>query len=360
MDQWTEISKQAQDYLFRRIDENGYYMPHQAIYGFASFRVLQFCEIQTLVSCLDSLEFESFLDVGCAEGLYPRIVKVRYGADAYGMDFSASAIQRMWEYNNIEGLCGDAHNIPIKSQAFDVVLCNDMIEHVTDPIKVISELIRITKKHLFIGVPLAMSDKEIKEFKPDLNAERDQHVHIFTPQSFRNILPKDRYIKLYYSRSMPTLIMNSIYKRLLGKIGNFFPIVKLMLKIDRIFFRSVLMKPTHALAQIDLTYTENSKIKRSDPVNFILKDIYSINKRELEKKPIYLGTQGSISWREFRVKASEVYPTRYNISKNLLNFLSCSKCLSEVTEFDGYILCNNCKSRFKIWNGIPIMNEEIK
>ena len=100
---------QAQEYFFRRVDENGYYMPHQAIYGFASYRVLQFCEAHLLLSCLDGLRFKSLLDVGCAEGFYPRLVHARYGADAYGVELSVSGLRRMWEHYRLEGVCGDAH-----------------------------------------------------------------------------------------------------------------------------------------------------------------------------------------------------------------------------------------------------------
>jgi len=363
MDQWTQTSKNAQDYLFRRMDKDGYYIPHQAIYGFAPFRVLQFCEIQTFLSCLDNLSFNSFLDIGCAEGFYPRLVKVRYGAETYGMDLSVPAVRRMWEYNHIEGLCGDAHSIPVKDKAFDVVLCNDMVEHVTKPQKVISELMRITKKHLFIGVPLAFSKREIEEFKPDLNAERDQHVSIFTPDSFHQMLPVDINITLHYSRSFPVLLLNAAYKRSLGRIGNFLPLVKIMLRLDRSLSGK---RPTHAFAHINLTDLNNpldppfimgnSGNGRKPPISkFLLNEIYKINREELNAKPIYWGTEGSIAWRGYLIKPEESPSIHTEVSECVMKFLACPKCKSDVRQENSTIICSACGSNYSSWGGIPVM-----
>jgi len=362
MDQWTQTSKQAQDYLFRRMDKNGYYMPHQAVYGFAPYRVLQFCEIQTFLSCLDDLSFDSFLDVGCAEGFYSRLVQVRYGVEVSGMDLSVPAVRRMWECNRIEGVSGDAHNIPVKDKTFDVVLCNDMVEHVTEPQKVISELMRITRKHLFIGVPLAFSKKEIDEFKPDLSAERDQHVHIFTPESFRRILPKDIEITMHYSRSLPVLLLNAVYKRSLGKIGNFLPIVGFMMKMDRILSENGAKRPTHVFARIDLPdsppnhplKTKIEKDRQPKISRFLLRDIYKINK-ELNIKPIHWETKDGINWRGYLVKPVESPSTRKDVSNRVMGFLACPKCKSGVTQENNTISCSVCGSNYSSWDGIPIM-----
>jgi SAM-dependent methyltransferase len=359
-EQWTKISMQAHEYLFRRVDENGYYMPHQAIYGFASFRVLQFCECYALLSRLDELSFESFLDVGCAEGFYPRLVQARYGAEVYGVDFSASAVRRMWEYHRIEGICGDAHNLPIKTDAFDLVLCNSTVEHTTEPMKVISELMRITRKHLFIGIPLALSRKEVEGFKPDFNAERDQHVHIFSHETLHHILPREHRVNIYYCRSLPVLILNAIYKRSLGRVGNFLPLVRWMLRLDLILSDRWPRRATHAFVHVNLTGEEiphyYGKRPRSSLLNFILEDIYHINREELGAKPLHWGTEGCIPWREFRVKPTERPPTRTRVSDRVLAFLACPECKSDVVEDNGAILCSRCGAQYPVWDGIPLMH----
>ena len=112
---------EAQDHLFRRIDAQGNYTPHQAIYGFSPQRVLQYCEAYLLLSLLDKLDFGNFIDIGCAEGFYPRLVNVRYGAEAYGVDLSVSGVRRMRDYHKLDGVSADAHFLPIGDNSFDVL-----------------------------------------------------------------------------------------------------------------------------------------------------------------------------------------------------------------------------------------------
>ena len=46
----------------------------------------------------------------------------------------------------------DAYSLPIKSNSCNVI-CSDTLEHVSNPKKVISELIRVAKKDIVITIP---------------------------------------------------------------------------------------------------------------------------------------------------------------------------------------------------------------
>jgi len=360
-EQWTKTSMQAQDYLFRRVDENGHYMPHQAIYGFANYRVLQFYEAYALLSCLDKLHFKSFLDVGCAEGFYPRLVRARYGAEAYGVELSVSGVRRMWEYNRLEGVCGDAHALPIKTDAFDTVVCVNTIEHVTNPQQVISELMRVARNDLIIGVPIALHRKELEEFKPDFNTERDQHVHIFTRDTFQQFLPLDYPVTIYHAASLPVLLLNALYKNSLGRIGNFLPFVKVMILLDRLFSNCWSQHTIHIFAHISIAGKKIGSVGRrksySPLLKFLLEDIYRINQEELRAVPLYLGTDNSIPWGEFRVKLFETPPTRTRVSNRILSFLACPKCKSDVITDNNAITCSKCGAQYSSWDGIPVMHD---
>lgn len=48
---------------------------------------------------------------------------------------------------------GDAHRTPFKDNSFDTVVIADVLEHVIDPIKVLSEADRISKKQIIITLP---------------------------------------------------------------------------------------------------------------------------------------------------------------------------------------------------------------
>jgi SAM-dependent methyltransferase len=49
------------------------------------------------------------------------------------------------ETRQIEPICGIAENVPLADKALDVVLCNQVFEHVEDPLKVTTEAFRILK-----------------------------------------------------------------------------------------------------------------------------------------------------------------------------------------------------------------------
>ncbi|MBU1853979.1 MAG: methyltransferase domain-containing protein [Candidatus Omnitrophica bacterium] len=59
------------------------------------------------------------------------------------------------QYRKIDYVC-DVSSIPVDNDAFDVVLCAEVLEHVSEPIKVVQEFSRILKKNgkLLITAPL--------------------------------------------------------------------------------------------------------------------------------------------------------------------------------------------------------------
>ena len=58
-------------------------------------------------------------------------------------------------YGDIDYICDAAH-IPVPDQSFDVVICTEALEHVPEPIKIISEIARIVKSRgkIILTAPL--------------------------------------------------------------------------------------------------------------------------------------------------------------------------------------------------------------
>lgn len=363
-DIWTQTSMEAQNKLFRRIDSDGIYMPHQSIYGFASYRLLQYAEIFLLLSTLDRLKFRNFLETGCAEGFYPRLVSVRYGAKSYGLDLAFGALKRMKDYYKMDGVCGDAQFLPIKDKTFDLVMCSNTIEHVSFPQETMAELIRVARRYVLIGVPRALTKKEFQEFVPDYKAERDQHVSIFSETTFRKIFPSQEPASIFGACSYPFLVLNAVYKRTIGKLTPVLPLVKAMLILDRIGCQILKTKTLHMLALLDLTKAQNEFDKnkrlslkhRLELADFILKGIFERDKEELDIKPLRLEKEDSVRWREFMVKSEE--PLTYQdtvLNPELLDFIACPSCKGELQASKEKLTCTNCNSVYPIREGIPIL-----
>ena len=352
---WTRTSMEAQDLLFRRIDDKGNYTPHQAIYGFAPYRVLQFVEASLLLRQLDKISFDSFLEVGCAEGFYPRLVQARYGADVCGVDLSFAGVRRMWDYHCLEGICADVHQLPIRDNAFDVVLCSNTLEHLTEPKQAIRELMRVGRKHVFIGVPQALMHKEVENFEPDLNAERDQHVHLFVEETYRKLLPTKAII--HHANALPTLCANALYKRTIAHVGHALPIVRLMIAMDGFFSKLMPRRTIHMLAQIDLDPTRTTAPHQEENINlFLLKGIYERNRTELPADVLHLGTDDSCAWREFTVKLSDELIPKPHLNPAILEILVCPNCRGDLSLQHANLQCGQCGQHYSVRDGIPILH----
>ncbi|MFA0832428.1 MAG: class I SAM-dependent methyltransferase [Methanobacterium formicicum] len=103
---------------------------------------------------LDSLrdlknKCDSLLDVGCAEGFF---VEKSDSMDYYsvGCDISHSKLIKSAHLNIVE--C-DAQKLPFKSNSFDIVLLNRILELIPDDEKALKEATRVGKKYLIITVP---------------------------------------------------------------------------------------------------------------------------------------------------------------------------------------------------------------
>ena len=91
----------------------------------------------------------SVLEVGCGGGLLSEEI-AKLGFRTTGIDPSESslntAIQHSKENNlEIKYVPGSGENLPFTNNSFDVVLCCDVLEHVQDLPKVITEISRVLK-----------------------------------------------------------------------------------------------------------------------------------------------------------------------------------------------------------------------
>jgi 2-polyprenyl-6-hydroxyphenyl methylase/3-demethylubiquinone-9 3-methyltransferase len=91
------------------------------------------------------------LDIGCGGGLACEFLAKR-GANVSGIDLSFNSIKTAQEHAKKSNLqidyqCGVAENLPYGESTFDVIVCFDVLEHVEDWEKVISEIYRVLNKN---------------------------------------------------------------------------------------------------------------------------------------------------------------------------------------------------------------------
>lgn len=127
-----------------------------------------------------------FLDIACGLGHFCRYMKARNPfLEIWGMDFSPVGIKYAKELDKVVGMnnkfvLGDAHKLPFEDNSFDVITAMEVIEHISDPVKFITEIKRVLKPNggAFITTPW-------RDFKGMKSVE---HIKEWTPKEFAKLL----------------------------------------------------------------------------------------------------------------------------------------------------------------------------
>lgn len=95
---------------------------------------------------------QKVLDVGSAQGWY-----IKYLKDL-GFEVTASDIEKAIAFEDVPFVQSSATALPFEANSFDTVLAINIIEHIDDETKALSELHRVTKKRLLLAVPNSEDD----------------------------------------------------------------------------------------------------------------------------------------------------------------------------------------------------------
>lgn len=122
---------------------------------------------------------KNILDVGCGTGGIS-VAFAREGGSVVGVDsgntnplnIRMANARAEEEKTDIAFICGDAQRMPFREATFDIILCNDVIEHVAEPDKLAKEVSRTLKPHgiLYLTAPNRFSLP---------NIYRDSHYGLF-------------------------------------------------------------------------------------------------------------------------------------------------------------------------------------
>jgi 2-polyprenyl-3-methyl-5-hydroxy-6-metoxy-1,4-benzoquinol methylase len=98
----------------------------------------------------------SFLEVGCAEGLYVRFYSEIHDSTetVVGLDLASNYIKKAKERcPSALWVVGDVQNLPFRKGCFEIVLCTEVLEHLPNPRIGFHEICRVSRKLILVTVP---------------------------------------------------------------------------------------------------------------------------------------------------------------------------------------------------------------
>lgn len=108
-----------------------------------------------LISSIKKLKIESALDVGCGEGFtLNKLSENKIGKRLEGVDFQETAIdagKRVHPHLKLK--VGNIYHLPYKDNSFDLIICTEVLEHLEDPKKALSEIQRVSSRYVILSVP---------------------------------------------------------------------------------------------------------------------------------------------------------------------------------------------------------------
>lgn len=109
----------------------------------------------SLVSLTKPLNPSTILDAGCGEGFtMNKLFKSGVGKKIEGIEYSKDAITLGKKlFPDLTFKEGSAYGLPYKDNSFDLVVCTEVLEHLDQPSKALSEILRTSRKHVLISVP---------------------------------------------------------------------------------------------------------------------------------------------------------------------------------------------------------------
>ncbi len=124
-----------------------------------------------VVDCLKGLALAPqarVLDVGCGDGALSGLIRRNLGRSVTGVDANSLAIdlaRDAFARRGLEGQfkCITGYDTGEPENSYDAVVCSDVIEHVQEPLKMLSEIRRVLRSggHLVITTPIRYSHQPV-------------------------------------------------------------------------------------------------------------------------------------------------------------------------------------------------------
>lgn len=188
-----------------------------------------------------SSNVDKILDIGCARGAYSTTLNQK-GYFTIGVDINF--YQEWIDLKTTDFLIASGLSLPFKDKFFDVTISFEVIEHCIDPIIVLNEMRRCTKKYIIISVPNCDLNNNLRKYDLAMAHWTDPtHCNFFTKDSIASLLKDQGFEIIEISDCYPIYPNNYFWDTLkLPKLLSFF-LKKIFQKLQlvEIYYSSILI-----------------------------------------------------------------------------------------------------------------------
>jgi len=167
------------------------------------------------------------LDIGCFTGEFLEILQ-RKGADVYGIELQKEAVEIANKKLGGRVYKADIMDNEFPNMNFDIISLLGLIEHVTDPIRLLKKCSDLLKKNgiIFIQTPNSGSlfARIMRKYWPPYTPI--EHIHLFSRSSLESVLKKEQFTNITFKQSWKKLPIGYVFDMLQNFGPEFYRIVK--------------------------------------------------------------------------------------------------------------------------------------
>ncbi len=182
-------------------DEKKYCHPLKAIF------INRF--LKEMIESIKKTRAEKVIDIGCGEGYPDKVIGAKLPEiKLVGVDINPDVLERAKKQNpGIKYCQGNIFKLDFRKAEFDLALVMEVLEHLKEPEKAISEIKRVAKKALFSvpWEPWFSLFSLISGHYPKTKGRHPEHLNFWNTDSFGRILKK-HYPTVKTKRVFPWLI----------------------------------------------------------------------------------------------------------------------------------------------------------
>lgn len=133
---------------------------------------------EKILKFIKTSNIKNVLDVGCGNGFLLEMIRKNFSnIKIKGIDIEKNLLKSC-KNKGLNVKRGNILNIPFNDASFDLIIAKDVIEHVKDNYRAIQELIRVSRKYIFISTPAPFTEAAWGDFF---------HIRPYTKTTMRHI-----------------------------------------------------------------------------------------------------------------------------------------------------------------------------